>query len=498
MTQLIQEELAARQSTTVTPPLPGLTPPLGLREPQTAPTAGPDVALRHRLRIADSWATELVCDLAMAKRFGPAAAAALGSYLTAIGDYRVVSSTHPPGHLRVSLIASYLDGVVEGELGTVLDPWRDVAPDGAEPPWSAALAGYLREHVAKIAQLVNGWEGARYPAEADHRQTAVRLARRQLMVGLPPHDGRLSQFPDTVEGDGATTSESNEWVTLTDADIINAGWATLMGSYKPGELDTALTPHVDRLILKALETRQLLDAIALGTPPGEPNEAKPVARQPYEAASDTYKGAVLGTAAIENRLGHPDPWRRIVITPLIGGAIGDASIDIRLGNRFIIFQRTSTTSFNALKDNNPRTVQREVERGWGSPFVLHPGEVVLAAALEYLALPTDVAAQVITRSSYGRLGLITATAAQVHPLYRGCLTLELVNLGTVPLELYPGERVAQLVFFSVQVPPGTPAPTSADVFRKRYSCPTGPEFPRLTVDPWVQRTLPEVTPTAGS
>jgi deoxycytidine triphosphate deaminase len=100
---------------------------------------------------------------------------------------------------------------------------------------------------------------------------------------------------------------------------------------------------------------------------------------------------------------------------------------------------------------------------------------VLAATLEYVVLPGDLGAQVITRSSYGRLGLITATAIQIHPLFRGCLTLELVNLGALPISLYPGERVAQLVL-SVATPPliGTLEP--------KYDCATRPEFSRVRKD----------------
>jgi len=63
---------------------------------------------------------------------------------------------------------------------------------------------------------------------------------------------------------------------------------------------------------------------------------------------------------------------------------------------------------------------------------------------------------------------------QVHPLYRGCLTLELVNLGTVPIALHPGERIAQLVFMTAG--PELPAPQGNSLFEGKYVCPTDPEF----------------------
>jgi dCTP deaminase len=53
-------------------------------------------------------------------------------------------------------------------------------------------------------------------------------------------------------------------------------------------------------------------------------------------------------------------------------------------------------------------------------------------------------AYVLGRSSWGRVGLIVATAVMVQPGYRGSLTLELVNEGESPMALYPGVRIAQL------------------------------------------------------
>jgi deoxycytidine triphosphate deaminase len=164
----------------------------------------------------------------------------------------------------------------------------------------------------------------------------------------------------------------------------------------------------------------------------------------------------------------------LVVTPLLPGAVGTGSLDIRLGPKFIVFHRADTPSIKTFDTNwDPREVQRAVEVGWGDRFVLHPNELVLASTLEYFSIPADLAAQVITRSSYGRLGLITATAVEVHPFFRGCLTLELLNLGEVPLQLLPGERIAQLIFMRVDPPASPPRPAN-------YACPTGPEFYRAT------------------
>lgn len=108
----------------------------------------------------------------------------------------------------------------------------------------------------------------------------------------------------------------------------------------------------------------------------------------------------------------------------------------------------------------------------------------MGSTLEYISLPTKLSAYVLGRSSWGRLGLIIATATTVSPDFKGCITLELINLGEVPILLYPGVRIAQLVIHTVE---------GEGKYKGRYSCPTGPEFSRIykddELDFWVTDTI---------
>ncbi len=54
------------------------------------------------------------------------------------------------------------------------------------------------------------------------------------------------------------------------------------------------------------------------------------------------------------------------------------------------------------------------------------------------------AAYVIGRSSWGRHGLIIATATGVHPGFTGCLALELANVGEIPITIKPGTTICQI------------------------------------------------------
>jgi dCTP deaminase len=181
---------------------------------------------------------------------------------------------------------------------------------------------------------------------------------------------------------------------------------------------------------------------------------------------------------------------RLIITPLLDREeqIRDNSVDLRLGNEFIITKRTSFPYIDvANKDEIEKDIGQYQERiiiSFKKPFILHPNQLILGSTLEYISLPTELSAYVLGRSSWGRLGLIIATATTVSPGFKGCITLELINLGEVPILLYPGVRIAQLVIHTVE---------GKGEYKGRYSCPTGPEFSRIYKDDelnfWVTDTI---------
>ncbi len=186
----------------------------------------------------------------------------------------------------------------------------------------------------------------------------------------------------------------------------------------------------------------------------------------------------LSTQEIRNRLKEKLPTR-LVITPLLEKEeqTKDNTVDLRLGNEFIITQQTS---FEAIEPTRRKEIekrigqyQQRVRIGFHEKFVLHPGQLILGSTLEYVALPNNLSAYVIGRSSWGRLGLVIATATEVSPCFKGSITLELVNLGEAPLVLYPGVRIAQLVLHTVE---------GVGTYEGRYNCPTGPEFSRIYLD----------------
>lgn len=150
-----------------------------------------------------------------------------------------------------------------------------------------------------------------------------------------------------------------------------------------------------------------------------------------------------------------DPHGPLVVTPLLDGTdqIRSASIDLRLGNDFLVSRRSHLQAFDIaaqagrLVSASPN--QQELHVRYGQKFVLHPGELVLGSTLEYLAMPLDAVGSVKTRSTWGRLGISILTSSQVAAGFKGTLTLELLNVGGAPVVLYPCVRIAHLVLHQI-------------------------------------------------
>jgi dCTP deaminase len=146
---------------------------------------------------------------------------------------------------------------------------------------------------------------------------------------------------------------------------------------------------------------------------------------------------------------------RVRLDPYDPGMIQPSSIDVRLDKFFRLFDNHKYPVIDPAKDQPELTRLVEVEPDDG--FVLHPGEFVLGSTLETVSLPDDLAARVEGKSSLGRLGLLThATAGFVDPGFSGHVTLELSNVATLPIILWPGMKIGQLCFFRLSSPAENP------------------------------------------
>jgi dCTP deaminase len=156
---------------------------------------------------------------------------------------------------------------------------------------------------------------------------------------------------------------------------------------------------------------------------------------------------MLNAAEILDLTNQPDGVR---IAPNLNKDITDkggvASIDLRLGCWFIQLRRERYTGFH-FDEHQSKSEDEVVSKTYvplGETYVLHPNSFVLASTLEWLKLPANLGGYVTGKSSLGRRGLVIETAPGVHPQFMGCLTLELANVGEVPLSLQTGMPICQL------------------------------------------------------
>ena len=167
---------------------------------------------------------------------------------------------------------------------------------------------------------------------------------------------------------------------------------------------------------------------------------------------------------------------RIGLEPLDRSMIQPSSMDVRIDRFFRLFDNHKYPFIDPAEDQPELTRLIEVAEP-ERPFILHPGEFVLGSTYEQVSLPDDVAARLEGKSSLGRLGLLThSTAGFVDPGFTGHVTLELSNVATLPIKLWPGMKVGQLCFFRLSSP--ADQPYGAGASGSRYQGQRGPTASR--------------------
>ena len=166
---------------------------------------------------------------------------------------------------------------------------------------------------------------------------------------------------------------------------------------------------------------------------------------------------------------------RIGLEPFSADMVQPSSIDVRLDRYFRVFENHRYPHIDPSQDQSELT--RAVEPQADEPFILHPGEFALGSIYEVVTLPDDIAARVEGKSSLGRLGLLThSTAGFVDPGFSGHVTLELSNVATLPIKLWPGMKIGQLCFIRLSSPAQNPY--GSEKYGSRYQGQRGPTASR--------------------
>jgi len=169
----------------------------------------------------------------------------------------------------------------------------------------------------------------------------------------------------------------------------------------------------------------------------------------------------------------------IVIDPYEPAFVQPSSVDLRVGNGFRVFVNHRYSQIDPRAPQSDLTQLIEVEGE--EPFMLHPGEFVLGSTMERVKLGDDVVARLEGKSSLGRLGLlIHSTAGFIDPGFEGHITLELSNVATLPIAIYPEMKIGQISFY--QMTTAADFPYGSPELGSKYQGQSGPTASRSHQD----------------
>ena len=162
---------------------------------------------------------------------------------------------------------------------------------------------------------------------------------------------------------------------------------------------------------------------------------------------------------------------RVGVEPFEEAMIQPSSVDVRLDKFFRVFENHKYSVIDLSTEQAELT--REVIAEGDEPFILHPGEFVLASTYEVITLPDDIAGRLEGKSSLGRLGLLThSTAGFIDPGFSGHITLELSNVANLPVKLFAGMKIGQLCLIKLSSP--AEHPYGSEKYGSRYQGQRGP------------------------
>ncbi len=170
---------------------------------------------------------------------------------------------------------------------------------------------------------------------------------------------------------------------------------------------------------------------------------------------------------------------RLGIEPYDAGLVQPSSVDVRLDRMFRVFENHRYPHIDPAEPQEDLT--RLIETSDDEPFILHPGEFVLGSTYEVISLADDLAARLEGKSSLGRLGLLThSTAGFIDPGFSGHVTLELSNVATLPIKLWPGMKIGQVCVFRLSSP--AEHPYGSAIYGSRYQGQRGPTQSRSSLN----------------
>lgn len=135
-----------------------------------------------------------------------------------------------------------------------------------------------------------------------------------------------------------------------------------------------------------------------------------------------------------------------MVTPFDPDLVGAASLDIRLGDTLLMESVSSPEAWC------PYSLKQHSQE---KPYLMKPGQFLLADSLEVFNIPTHLAPVFILKSSRARERYDHAKAGFCDPGWHNSrLTMELKNNSQIwCIPLWPGMKIGQMVFHQMAATP---------------------------------------------
>lgn len=148
----------------------------------------------------------------------------------------------------------------------------------------------------------------------------------------------------------------------------------------------------------------------------------------------------IESAINKNELGI-NPYDKCLINP--------NSIDLRLGDQFVIYSQSD----DIIDPYDENSIGWYAEHIHYDSLIINPGDFILGRTLERVTLPDFFAARVEGKSSLARLGItIHQTGGWIDSGFDGTITLEISNVNKRPVKLYAGMPICQMAIFLTNKP----------------------------------------------
>lgn len=148
--------------------------------------------------------------------------------------------------------------------------------------------------------------------------------------------------------------------------------------------------------------------------------------------------------------------------------------DVRLNNVFKRFRSNRNTVINPKNVRDDDTFFETIHFGKGDKIFVPPNGYLLGSTLEKITLPDNVSGLCVGKSTYARCGLFINTTP-LEAGWVGHITIEISNLESVPIQIFPYEGIMQVILTASKELPRMTYDQRGGKYQNQSHLPVGPK-----------------------